>query len=54
MIFLLGRRYKNDGMIKIGVDMYFKPEENLKKAIEMVNELYLEALRAPWLYKKTN
>lgn len=47
LIFLLGPRYKNDNIMKIVVDMHEDYTQNLEKGIEMVKELYLEALRAP-------
>lgn len=48
MIFLMGDRYNPaKKIIKIVIDYYPTPEENLIKATETFRELYFEALRAP-------
>jgi len=47
LIFLLGPRYKNDNIMKIVIDQYEDPIQNVNKGLEIVKELYFEALRAP-------
>jgi len=44
---ILGNRYKNNNEVRFAVDMFNSKEENYVKGLEMINELYLEALRAP-------
>ena len=48
LIFLLGDRFKADKReVKIVVNSCETPEENMIKGLEILRELYFEALRAP-------
>jgi hypothetical protein len=47
LIFLLGPRYKGSDVIKITSRHYNNTEKNLAKGIDIVRQLYWEALRAP-------
>jgi hypothetical protein len=47
LIFLLGPRYLGDGKIKIVMRKYTNLQDNLNKAIEIFQQLYWEAKRAP-------
>jgi hypothetical protein len=47
LIFLLGPRYLGDGKVKIVMRKYTNLQDNLNKAIEIFQQLYWEAKRAP-------
>jgi len=56
LIFLLGRRYKNNGILKLVCQQTDNIETNVAIARDTLKQLYLEALRAPiymldWLSK---
>ena len=45
--FLLGNRYKNPHRFMIRVDQYPEMEQNIQKGMDTLQELFLEAKRAP-------
>ena len=48
LIFLLGDRYKPDWrQVRIRVDSFADREHNYERAVEILKEMYFEALRAP-------
>ena len=48
LIFLLDSRYNHlTGIFQIRVDYFLNPTDNMKKGMEIIKELYFEALRAP-------
>ena len=47
LIFLLGRRWKNDGKVKIVARQYTNMDHNLSRGFDIFRQLYWEAKRAP-------
>ncbi|CAD8178387.1 unnamed protein product [Paramecium octaurelia] len=46
-IYLIGPRYKGKDEIRIKVNTFNNPQQNIEKGKEMIYELFLEAIRAP-------
>jgi hypothetical protein len=47
MIFLLGRRYRNDNKLRITVKQYNDAHYNYARGVDIIKQLYYEAKRAP-------
>jgi hypothetical protein len=47
MIFLLGRRYRNDNKLRITVRQYNNLNYNYARGVDTIKQLYFEAKRAP-------
>lgn len=47
LIFLLGPRYVNSPYFRVIVKHFSNKEQNIEKAFDIINELYLETKRAP-------